>query len=156
MPTTELKINKLLANLAGQRLYIDTNAFIFFLDRHTKYFPVVAPIFEACFNQKTFAITGGLTIAEVMVHPYRYGDAALIAQIKNFFAQKNFLTIVDHPNDLLDMSAMLAGQRKMKLIDAIHVATAQKSRCNYFLTNDHGIKSSDSLEIIQLDNFLTA
>jgi predicted nucleic acid-binding protein len=159
MPKLALKIDPLLGNLlaklAGQRMYIDTNAFIFFLDRHPKYFPVVAPVFEACFNQKVFAITGGLAVAEVMIHPYRNGDATLIANFKNFFAQKNFLTIAEHPNDLLDMSAMLAGQRKMKLIDAIHVATAQKNGCTYFLTNDHGIKSSDNLEVIQLDDFAT-
>lgn len=149
----EQKIDHLLAKLAGQRVYVDTNAFIFFLDRHVKYFPVVAPIFEACFNQKIFAVTGGLAVAEVMIHPYRNGDAALIANFKNFFSQKNFLTVADHNNDLLDISAMFAGQRKMKLIDAIHVATAQKNGCTFFLTNDHGIKSSDSLEVIQLDDF---
>jgi predicted nucleic acid-binding protein len=49
---------------------------------------------------------------------------------------------------------MLAGQRKMKLIDAIHVATAQKHGCTYFLTNDHGIKSSDGLTVLQLEDLI--
>jgi predicted nucleic acid-binding protein len=154
MPKATSTINDLLAMLAGHRMYIDTNAFIFFLDRHAKYFPVVAPIFEACFKQKIFAITGGLAVAEVMIHPYRNGDAVLVASIKNFFSQKNFLTVTEHGNDLLDMAAMLAGQRKMKLIDAIHVTTAQKNGCTYFLTNDHGIKSSDALKVIQLEDFI--
>lgn len=153
-PISTSTINDLLARLAGHRLYIDTNAFIFFLDRHVKYFPVVAPIFEACFSQKAFAITGGLAIAEVMVHPYRNGDVVLIANIKNFFSQKNFLMIAEHDNELLDMAAMLAGQRQMKLIDAIHVVTAQKNGCRYFLTNDHGIKSSETLEVIQLEDYI--
>lgn len=152
--TSNSKINQWLAKLAGQRLYIDTNAFIFFLDRHDTYFPAVAPIFEACFHQKIFAITGAIAVAEVMIHPYRHGDAALIANFKNFFAQKHFLTVAEHANDLFDLAAMLAGQRKMKLIDAIHVATAQKHGCTYFLTNDHGIKSSDGLTVIQLDDLL--
>lgn len=154
-PISTLTVNDLLAKLAGHRLYIDTNAFIFFLDRHTKYFPIVAPIFEACFNQKIFAITGGLAVAEVMVHPYRHGDVVLIANIKNFFSQKNFLTIAEHDNNLLDVATMFAGQRQMKLIDAIHVATAQKNGCSYFLTNDHGIKSSEALEVIQLEDFIS-
>ena len=155
MPKATSAINNLLAKLAGQRMYIDTNAFIFFLDRHAKYFSIVAPIFEACFKQKVFAITGGLAVAEVMVHPYRNGDVILISNIRNFFSQKNFLTVSEHGNDLLDSAAMLAGQRRLKLIDAIHVATAQKNGCNYFLTNDHGIKSSERLDVIQLDDYIS-
>lgn len=148
------KIRATLARLAGQRVYIDTNAFIFFLDRHDKYFPIVAPIFQDCFSQRIFATTGALAVAEVMVHPYRSGDAALIAHFKSFFHQKNFLTIAGHDIAHFDTAAMLAGQRKMKLIDALHYATAQHHRCQFFLTNDHGISSSDSLEVIQFDELI--
>lgn len=148
------KIKATLARLAAQRVYIDANAFIFFLDRHDRYFSVVAPIFQDCFKQRIFATTGAAAVAEVMVHPYRSGDAALIAHVKSFFNQKNFLTIAGHDIALFDTAAMLAGQRKMKLIDALHYATAQQNQCKFFLTNDHRISSSDSLTVIQIDQLI--
>ena len=148
------KISTALAKLAGQRVYIDTHAFIFFLDRHDRYFQAVAPIFQDCFKQRIFATTGAAAIAEVMVHPYRSGDGALIAHFKSFFHQKNFLTIAGHDIALFDTAAMLAGQRKMKLMDALHFATAQHNGCQFFLTNDHAILSSSGLEVIQLDDLI--
>lgn len=148
------KIDSIRARLAGKRIYIDTNVFIFFLQQNEVYFSAVASIIEDCVNGKIFAMTGRLAIAEVMVHPYRKGIPEAIAACKGFFHQKNFLTIVDHANEDYDTASMLAGQRRMKLIDAMHYLAAMGSDCQFLLTHDHGFKSSDALEVIQLDDLI--
>ena len=148
------KIAAALSRLEGQRVYIDANVFIFFLAQHSKYFPVVAPIFQACMAQRLFATTGAMAVAEVMVHPYRSGDAQQIAQVKSFFAQKDFLSIVGHDMALFDTASKLAGERKMKLIDAVHYATAVQQDCKFLLTNDHGFSSGPALEVVQLEGLL--
>ena len=40
------KVEALLARMADQRVYLDSNVFVYFLDRNPEYFPVVAPIMQ--------------------------------------------------------------------------------------------------------------
>ena len=150
----ESPVDAAITRMAGQRVYIDTNVFIFFLQQNDKYFEIVAPFIQACFKGQIFATTGLLAIAEVMVHPYRSGNPAIIAQFKSFFNKKNFLNIVGHANEHYDTAAMLAGQKKMKLVDAMHYLAALHSGCQFILTNDRGFVGSDGLEVIQLDDLV--
>lgn len=150
------KIEALIARMAGQKVYIDTNIFIFFLKNEPIYFSVVAPLIEACAERQFFGITGELVLAEVMVHPYRSRDAKIIAAHKDFFAQKNFLTIAQHESRFFDEASQLAGQLGMKLIDAIHYRTAAQAGCHFFLTHDDGIPSSEAMQVINIKEFLGA
>ena len=147
------KIDALIARMAGRRVYIDTNIFIFFLQRDERYFSVVAPIIQACSSRRIFGVTGDLVLAEVMVHPYRSRDATVIAQFRSFFGQKNFLSIAAHEARFFDEASMIAGQKRMRLIDAIHYRTAVQAGCQFFLTHDRGIPSSDSMEVIRIGDF---
>ncbi len=142
------------ARMAGRRVYIDTNIFVFFLQRDEVFFPLVAPVIQACTQRSILGVTGELVIAEVMVHPYRRGDAALIAQFKSFFARKNFLTIAAHEARFFDEAAMIAGQARLKLIDAIHYRTAVQAGCEFFLTHVHdfdGVATGRGVEVVRLD-----
>ena len=147
-----VQVQAAIARMAGQRVYIDTKVFIFFLDGNEKYLPVVGPILQACVGGTLFAATGRLAIAEVMVHPYRHGNAVTVSRFKSFFAQKNFLSITEHGPDCFDDAAMIAGQKRMKLIDAIHYRTALQAGCRFLLTNDRGFATDAELEVVQLDD----
>ena len=148
------KVAAAIARMAGQRVYIDTNVFIFFLDGNERYLPVVGPILQACANGTIFAATGRLAIAEVMVHPHRNGDAVTISRFKSFFTQKNFLSVVEHEPGCFDDAAMIAGQKRMKLIDAIHYRTALQAGCRFLLTNDRGFATDADMEVLQIDDML--
>lgn len=148
------KLTAAIARMAGHRVYIDTNIFIFFLEQDQVFFPLVAPVIQACAQRSILGVTGELVMAEVMVHPYRRGDAALVAQFKSFFTRKNFLTIAAHEARFFDEAAMIAGQARLKLIDAIHYRTAVQAGCEFFLTHDHdfdGVASGRGVEVVRLD-----
>lgn len=147
------KIDDVLARIAGQRVYLDTNIFIYFLDRHPIHFDPVAALLRASINQAFFAATGDVAVAEVMVGPYRYDDPALAAQFKRFFAQRKLLTVVAHEREVFDNAAMLVAKNRMKFVDALHVATAINTGCHFFITNDAGIASVEGLEVILLSEF---
>ena len=137
--------------LAGQRVYIDTNVFIYFLSRHPIYFDASALIMSACAESSIFGFTGDAAVAEVMVGAYKHPDPTLAAQFKSFFSRNNFLTIAAHDAQIFDAAAQLVAKGGLKFIDALHVATAVHSQCRYFLTNDKGIKSGAHLEVVQLE-----
>ena len=143
-------VDATLARIAGQRVYLDSNIFIYFLDRHPVYFDAAAALLQACAANRIFGMTGDAAVAEVMVGPYRSDDPALATRFKRFFERKDFLTIVSHDRAVFEDAALLAGRKRMKLVDALHVSTALRAGCQCFLTNDTGIRSGDSIEAIQL------
>ena len=138
-------IDSTIARMSEQRVYIDANVFIYFLDRHAVYFDAVSRIFQACVGQQVFA-----AVAEVMTGPYRQDDPALAARFKRFFAQKNFLAVTPHDSTVFDAAAMPAARKRLKFINARHVATALQAGCAFFLTNDAGIEPGASIEVICL------
>ena len=136
-----------LARMAGQRVYFDTNVFIYFLDQGAL-FDVVAPLLAACVEGRMTGCTGDVAVAETMVMPYRHKNTTKIAQFKAFFGLQGFLTVHAHTAQTFDLAAQLAGTQGMRLIDALHFATAIESGCRFLVTNDASIKSSDEIEVI--------
>lgn len=77
-----------------------------------------------------------------------------IARGKEFFMRENFLQFLPHDSCAFDTAAKLRAETGMKLIDALHCATALKAGCQFFITNDTGIHSSASLEVISIKVFI--
>lgn len=132
------KIDPLLEKFSGQLVYIDTHLFIYFLDQNTGFFPISAKILEAVEEGTFFAFTGDIAIAEALVKPYKINDISLISSFKSFFFTDNFLSIVSHNSDTFDLCSPIRATYNMKFADALHYATAIKSGCKFFITNDKG------------------
>ncbi|MDD5319976.1 MAG: type II toxin-antitoxin system VapC family toxin [Methylococcales bacterium] len=148
------EIAALLARMCGKRVYMDTNVFIYFLEQSEGYYEIVAPIIEACEAGKFMGYTGDVAVAETMIQPYRQDNLSLVANFKAFFATENFLSIQSHDAAIFDFAAQLRAKRGMKLIDALHYATALKAGCSFFLSNDAGIKSDAIMEVIAINTLL--
>lgn len=141
------KIDDAIARMAGHRVYLDTNVFVYFLDRNPDYFPVASPIIEAIDSGLIIGYTGDAAIAETLVKPYQTGNLALVASFKAFFSTEDFLSIQSHNAEIFDLAAQLRS-KGLKFIDALHYATAIQAGCKFFVTNDGGIQSSDVLEVV--------
>ncbi|MHB8165186.1 MAG: type II toxin-antitoxin system VapC family toxin [Sulfuricella sp.] len=144
------KIDDAIARMAGHRVYLDTNVFVYFLDRNPDYFPVVAPIIAAIESGLIIGYTGDAAIAETLVKPYQTGNLALAASFKAFFRTEDFLSIQPHDAETFDLAAQLRSKRGLKFIGALHYATAILVGCKFFVTNDGGIQSSDVLEVVSV------
>ena len=143
-----------LNRLHGNRVYLDTNVFIYFLDRNPDYFPLVASIIEAVESGLILGCTGEAAIAEILVKPYQSGNLELVANIKAFFRMEDFLSICPHDAETFDLASQLRAKYNQKFIDAMHYATAIRAGCKFIITNDSGIKSNDFLEVILLSALL--
>ena len=143
-------VNKSLNELMGQSVYIDANIFIYFLDGQEPFLSMVTPFLEAVLNGEIIGYTGDAVLAEVMVHPYKFGNLATIDRFKAFFAQEDFLSILTHDSKAFDLASQLSGTKGMKLVDSLHMATALQAGCTYMLTHDKGMKSVDGIRIIRL------
>ncbi len=143
-------IEETLKRLQGHKVYLDTNVFIYFLDRNPDYFRLVAPIIEAVESGLIIGCTGDVSIAEILVKPYQSGNLELVASIKAFFRMENFLSISSHDAETFDLAAQLRAKYNQKFIDALHYATAIRAGCTFFITNDSGIRSGNALDVILL------
>lgn len=144
------KVDALLAKIQGQRIYFDANFLIYFFDKTEPYIAVVSQILLACDRNEVFGCTGDAAVAELMVYPYRTRDEIEIARGKAFFMRENFLQVLSHDSAVFDTAARLRAETGMKLIDALHYATALKAGCKFLMTNDTGIRSTDALEVISI------
>jgi predicted nucleic acid-binding protein len=58
------KIDAALARMSGQRVYLGTNVFVYFLDRNPDFFTVVESIIEAIDSGLIIGYTGDTAIAD--------------------------------------------------------------------------------------------
>lgn len=148
------KINLILARIQGQRVYIDTNIFVYFLEKHDQYFDLVLPFFQL-FNQGlSLAYTGDAAVAETLYKPYQADDLFRVNEFKAFFNDDEFITVLPHTTKIFDLAAEIAAKQNMKLIDALHYSTALVAGCQFILTNDAGFISNSRIEVIQLRELL--
>jgi predicted nucleic acid-binding protein len=148
------KISQALACIRGQRVYVDTNIFIYFLERHDRYFEGVLPFFQLFNDGLSIAYTGDAVVAETLYKPYQVNDTLRVSEFKEFFNNDEFITVLPHTKKVFELAAELAPKRGMKLIDALHYATAALAGCKFILTNDQGFASSDAIEVILLQDIL--
>lgn len=67
----------LLEALRSGPVALDTVIFIYFIEEHPGYLPLVEPVFHAIDAGQIPATTSTLTPMETLVVPYRNGDSAL-------------------------------------------------------------------------------
>ncbi|MEM1378332.1 MAG: PIN domain-containing protein [Pseudomonadota bacterium] len=126
-----MKIGSDLASLTS--VYFDTNAFIYLIDGTRAFRQLSASIFSTCVDAGVDIRTSELSLAECLIKPKRQQDTARVGQYRSFFEQFSPTPIAP---STLDAASTIAADRSIKLIDAIHVATALELRCDGFLTND--------------------
>ena len=148
------KISAALARIQGQRVYVDTNIFVYFLERHDRYFEAVLPFFQLFNGGRSLAYTGDAVVAETLYKPYQLNDALRVSEFKEFFSNGEFITVLPHTHKEFNLAAELAPKHRMKLIDALNYATASLAGCRFILTNNQGFSSSDGLEVIDLEGLL--
>ncbi len=151
------KLKNTLRAMQGQRIYFDTNGLIYFFDKNPLYFPIIAEIITAVDRGECYGYTGDAAVSELMVYPYRSSDPAEIARAKSFFLRKNFITVIGHDSAIFDTASQLRAMKNLKLIDAIHYATAIRAGCRFFITHDrdfNAIESNADITVIRLADLL--
>ena len=134
---------------------LDTQIFIYFIEEADRFLPLVKPLFEAIDRGELMGVTSGLSLMEVLVVPYRFGNSALADRYESLLTNSRGLRFIDVDCHLLKAAAQLRATFKLKPPDAIQVAAALVADCKSFLTNDRRIPAVPSLKILQVKNYLS-
>lgn len=140
----------LLDDLGSGPVGIDTSICIYFIEDHARYAPAVAPLFEAADRGERILVTSALTLMEVLVVPYRLGNAAMIARYEALLGGSRGLRLIDPMRDQLRSAARLRAAHGVRTPDALQLAAALDARCTGFLTNDRRLPAIGNLRVLQL------
>ncbi len=143
---------ELSALLARGSLALDTAVFIYFIEEHPRFLPLVEPIFEAIDSERVQGVTSTLTLLETLVVPHRAKDDVLAARYETLLTRSRGLRLVEIDRACLRRAARLRARHHVRTPDAIQVAAALGRRCPYFVTNDRKLPRIPGLDVVQLSS----
>lgn len=144
----------LIREIGDGPLALDTVAFIYFIEEHPRFLPVLDSVFSAIDAGRLPAIASSLTLLEVLVVPYRAGNSPLAERYEQVLTRSRGLRLVDIDRAQLRAAAQLrAVHPSLRTPDAIQVSAALSGGCSSLLTNDRDLPPVPGLRIFQLKDF---
>ena len=144
----------LLEALQGNRIYIDTNIWIYALEGYSAFRTDLMQLFEQIQSGELTGVTSELTLAELLVQPCRAGNLDQQVLYKKAIASRQNFLVVPIFRDLLIDAANLRGRTQLKLPDAIHAVTALKAECTTFLTNDRQFQKLTDIPVVLISEVI--
>jgi len=145
----------LLTTLQGDRIYLDTNVWIYAVESYPTFITELTALLDSIDQGYQVAITSELSLAEVLVKPLREQNQARQEAYKRAVVNRKNVFVVPVLRELLIDAAQVRADTGLKLPDAIHVATAVRSQCTTFLTNDERLKNLGSLNVVLLSEAIS-
>lgn len=124
-------------------IYLDANVFIYFIEGEPSVAYPLRDLFEALRRNPLAAVTSELTLAETLAPPRRPGAVPLSAKRGRYLdllLNSRIVRLMPIDRDILIETAELRNVANHRLADAIHVVSAIRSRCRYFVSGDSDAK----------------
>ena len=137
----------------GGSVYIDANAIIYSVERNEPYFTLLAPVWRQAEAGQLTVVYSEMVIAETLVRPLREGHAELETAFRAVFAAPE-VQLVPATRQVWEDAARIRAASGLKTPDALHAATALRSGCALFITNDTDFRRVRGLPIVVLDDLL--
>jgi predicted nucleic acid-binding protein len=134
-----------------RRLALDTSIFIYQLESDRRYIGLTRRIFEWLQRPGATAVTSTITMAELLVQPYRKGDERLVIEFYSLLSTYPNLEWIAPDLETADLAARLRAQYRLTTPDAIEAATALHAGASGFITNDVAFERVEDLETLALD-----
>ncbi|HYD73357.1 MAG TPA: PIN domain-containing protein [Candidatus Binatia bacterium] len=126
-------------------LLVDAAPIIYRLERHPIFAQRFAPVFDLLTAGRVRLAVTTIAISEVLAGPFRLGDEALA---RRYRAVLESWRVVDLNADLAEEAARLRTPMKLKLPDAIQVASALAINADALVTHDRDFSRVTGLRVI--------
>lgn len=125
-------------------VYLDANPVIYAMEGEPEVSSPVQTLLKALRERPGLGITSELTLAEVLAPSKgRKRPPQLKRRYLDLLVWSDFIGLQPVSRDILYETANLRATRataKLRLPDAIHLATAIRAGCRYFVSGDKGIR----------------
>lgn len=133
---------------------LDTAVFIYLIEEHSEYLPIVLPLFEEADQGKRTLTTSALTLLEVLVVPYRKLDVRVAQRYEMLLTRGRGIRMVDITRDQLRVAAQLRALSAIKTPDALQLACALTHQCKTFVTNDRSLPQVPDVRVVDLKAYV--
>jgi len=124
---------------------LDSAPIIYLLEDHPKYRRRFEPIFDShAAGHVRFAVTT-ITIAEVLTGPLAAGEEMLARRYRSILESWQ---VIDIDADIAESAARMRGLFRLKLADAVQVASAIAINADALVTHDRDFSSVTGLSVI--------
>ena len=137
----------------GGPVYLDTNCFIYSVERIEPYRTLLEPVWRQAWDGRFEILSSEIIVAETLVKPFREGDAVVETLLRLLFDARE-VTLIPATREIWEGAARLRAETGLKLPDALHAATAIESNCALFVTNDAGFRHVPGLPTVILTDLL--
>lgn len=139
---------------ASARVYLDANFLIRLVEAEDRARTLHLDLWDAIDAERVVAVTSAITWSEVLVQPLRLQDEALVQVYGDILTgQEVPLTLIDiTPAILREAAALRAANGALKLIDAIHIASAVDAGCGHLVSSDRRLGVLRHLPLLDPDS----
>ena len=136
-------------------IFLDTAPFIYFIEGHQQFGPLVTQVIALMNDSRLQAFTSVLTLSEVLPKPVESGNDALVDKFKEYLRNGPNLTLLSITETIGETAGVLRGQYPhLKTVDAVQLATAMDAEADAFLTNDKKLSAIKEIRILVLNDYL--
>lgn len=140
----------LLRALSGvHSLFIDTAPFIYFIEAHATFGPMMKSLFDAIGKGRINAFSSVITLVEVLPKPVQAGNDKLLRLFLSHLEHGRNMTLLDITTKIAERAGRLRGKYPaLKSMDAIQIAAALEAGADALLTNDKRLRQIQELPVI--------
>ena len=133
----------------GATVMVDTAPFIYVLESHPQFADQFVGLFEAAAAGELTIALSTITLAEVLTGPFKAGQTALAKRYEKALSHYNVIPV---STPIAAMAAQLRTQYRLKLPDAIQLATGLDIGAAAFVTHDRDFSHVTGVAILTGDN----
>lgn len=136
------------------KVFWDTNVFIYFVERHPGYYPVVLTSYSDSRARGDQLFTSALTLGEVLAQPVRLGRQDLVDQYTTLISDTHVFTVLSFDEHAARTYAKIRAETSLRQPDAMQIASASTAGIDLFLSNDQrwlALGTCNGINIIGLD-----
>ena len=125
------------------RIVIDTAPIIYILEAHPTLAARFRPVFERAVAGDYELVVTTITLAEVLTGPLRHGNESLANEYRETLTVRSGCRIENLTSEVAHRAARIRGHTKLRLADAVQVATAIETSSVGLVTYDHDFSALD-------------
>lgn len=133
------------------RIALDANVVVYLVENADAHVVRAAAVIDAIEAHGLRATMATLGQVEILTGSARSGDQAVFERVAEEIRSMD-LRFEPLTEAIAEDAAWVRGQGRLKLADAIHVASARAAGATAFITNDRRIGAQAGLEVFYLDD----
>lgn len=127
---------------------VDTAPIIYWLEGHPRLAERFTAVFETVESGEATAVISTVTLAEVLAGPLRAGNELLTAQYREALTRSPGWRAMPLDVDLAVEAARVRAAYRLRLPDAIQVATAIRAGAAALVTHDRALRRVRGLRVV--------